>query len=371
MSFFLMTTKRAGNIPAISIALSDAAPEITQGRTIALTVTLTRVAYNDTVTPSVTGLPSGVSGSWSDSSLTGGETTTVLTLTATGGATVVTDDAFTITCSGAGVTDAIANATLTVYSSANNEPVGYTQAFSNPMSTVPPLGSSDIYNFQRFDQPTNHLSILSDGLGNESDSNYLRVAFPNGHPGGGVYETPFVAGSGFSSSGNKRELYWRCVYKISANWTDNGNTATKFNFVDQTNPGGGAPQNNHYINLTSLGTLSPYLAIQRANWTSGLGSQNYPPGLANVARKGKWNKLEVQLIANTVVPGVSEANDGTVRVWLNNALLYEYTTVCFFERSMTPRWTSFYCNPTYGGGSNPVPQDQNIDIDHWYVSTKA
>ena len=264
-----------------------------------------------------------------------------------------------------------AAATLMVYSSAHDEPVGYTEAFSNPMSTVPPLGSSDAYGFQRFDQPTNHLSIVSDGSGNESDSSYLRVAFPNGHPGGGVYETPFVSGSGFGSGGDKREMYWRCVYKISADWTDNGNTATKFNFVDQS-PGSGAIANNHYINLTSLGTLSPYLAIQRNNWdVGGTSSQNYPPGLANVTRKGKWNKLEVQLIANTIVAGVSEANDGTVRVWLNNTLLFEYTNVCFFHRSMTASWKSNYCNPTYGGGSNAVPQDQYIDIDHWYVSTKA
>jgi hypothetical protein len=370
MSFNLMTSRRAGNIPAISISLSDAVPEVTQGRATTLTVTLSRLAYTGTVTPSVTGLPSGVSGAWSDSSLTGGDTTTVLTLTATGGATVVTDDAFTVTCSGTGVTDATAAATLTVYSSANNEPVGYTEAFSNPMSTVPPLGSSDSYGFQRFDQPTNHLSIVTDGAGNESDSSYLRVAFPNGHPGNGVYETPFVAGSGFSSGSDKRELYWRCVYKISGNWTDNGNTATKFNFIDQTDLGGGGAKNNHYINLTSLGTLSPYLALQK-NW--GDISTNWPPGpgFANSARKGKWNKLEVQLIANTVVAGVSEANDGTVRVWLNNALLFEYTTICFFHRDMTPRWSSFWCNPTYGGGSATVPQDQYIDIDHWYVSTKA
>ena len=119
-----MAAKRAGGAaPAtsesISIALSSSARTVTQGSTTTLTVTLTRNGgYTGTVTPSVSGLPTGVTGSWSDSSLTGADATTVLTLTAAADAPTVTTDAFTITCSGSGVSDATAAATVTVQVSA-------------------------------------------------------------------------------------------------------------------------------------------------------------------------------------------------------------------------------------------------------------
>lgn len=103
---------------SISIAPDDDTVSVVQGGTVQIVYTLTRVGgYSGTVTPAVTGLPSGVSGAWSDSSLTGGDTTTTLTLTATGGATEVTNDAFTVTFSGAGVSDAVDAGTVTVTAS--------------------------------------------------------------------------------------------------------------------------------------------------------------------------------------------------------------------------------------------------------------
>ncbi len=103
----------------INIGLSSAACTVVQGSTTTLTVTLTRIGgYTDTVTPSVSGLPTGVTGAWSDSSLSGADSTTVLTLTAAADAPTVTADAFVITCSGSEVSDAVAAATATVQAAA-------------------------------------------------------------------------------------------------------------------------------------------------------------------------------------------------------------------------------------------------------------
>ncbi len=254
----------------------------------------------------------------------------------------------------------------------NNEPIGYTQVYSNPMSVVPPLGSLDSYGFRRYENNGNQLSIATNGSGNESDPNYMRVKFPTGHAGGADYATPFTAGTNFQSGGAKTGLYARVRFKLDASWTDNGNTGTKFFFIDQTDTGGFSPINNHYIALTDTGDLSPRFGIQRNGWTySGVSSYNIPAGSPGTLTKGAWHTLEFQCIANTIVAGVSETNDGTVRMWVNGTLWVEDTAVCLFHRGMTVGWKEFWFNPTYGGGLNNVPADQYLDLDHMYVSVKA
>lgn len=98
-----------GGSPAASISLAadDATVSVTQASTVDIGLTVTRSHWTGTVSLAVSGLPSGVTGSFSDSTLTGAETTSTLTLTASGSASVVTGDAFTITATGSGVSDAV------------------------------------------------------------------------------------------------------------------------------------------------------------------------------------------------------------------------------------------------------------------------
>lgn len=115
--------------PSQSIDVDPDNPNLTivQSNQATLDVTLTRLGgYTGTVTPAVSGLPSGVTGSFSPATYTGSVTSSTLNLTATAGATPVTDDAFTITLSGAGVSDAVANALITVQATpvANPTPSG-------------------------------------------------------------------------------------------------------------------------------------------------------------------------------------------------------------------------------------------------------
>ncbi len=108
-------TSLPASLPAsIAGSLSAAALSVTQGLTVTTTVTLVRTNFSGDVTLSVTGLPSGVSGSFSNATLSGGTLTSVLTLTATGVAPVVADDGFVITLSGAGVTSVTLAATVSV-----------------------------------------------------------------------------------------------------------------------------------------------------------------------------------------------------------------------------------------------------------------
>ena len=107
---------------SISLALSSATLTVVQASTTTTTVTLTRTSYTGDVTLAVSGLPSGVTGAFGTNPLTGATLTSVLTLTATGGATIVTADAFTVTATGSGVSDATIGATVTVEAPAVSSP---------------------------------------------------------------------------------------------------------------------------------------------------------------------------------------------------------------------------------------------------------
>jgi hypothetical protein len=88
---------------------------LVQGGTVTRPITLVRGGgYTADVALAVAGLPTGVTGSFSDATLTGGELTSTLTLTATGVAPVVISDPFTVTASGAGVTSSVLSMTVTV-----------------------------------------------------------------------------------------------------------------------------------------------------------------------------------------------------------------------------------------------------------------
>ena len=45
-------------------------------------------------------------------------------------------------------------------------------------------------------------------------------------------------------------------------------------------------------------------------------------------------------------------------------------TAMFFLAGQTPDWTSIWFDPTFGGGLNPVPHDQFIDMDHLVVAVR-
>lgn len=109
-----------GGAPAYSITLAadDATVSGAQGTTVDINLTVTRNnGFTGTVSLAVTGLPSGVSGAFSDSSLSSGETTSTLTLTIDIAAGLVTADVFVITASASGVSDSTVNGTVTVTAS--------------------------------------------------------------------------------------------------------------------------------------------------------------------------------------------------------------------------------------------------------------
>jgi hypothetical protein len=181
-----------------------------------------------------------------------------------------------------------------------------------------------------------------------------------GWAGGDDYINAYRAGNNFSATGPKSKIYMRIRFRLSANWTDNGNVLTKWFFFRQGVPGTGATT-NHYINLTESGALKPGVYLQS---TFGFATPSGPnKSITGTLAKGVWHDIEILLQANT--PGVY---NGVAKMWVNGTLLMTATDVGYFAADNVARFDALYFNPTYGGGLNPVPADQWIDIDHWYVS---
>lgn len=129
-----------GGTPAYSITLAadDATVSGAQGTTIPIALTVTRNnGFTGTVSLAVTGLPSGVTGAFSDSSLSSGETTSTLTLTIDIAAGLVTADVFVITASASGLSDSTVNGTVTV-TAASDFPAGsiYSDDYDNYADTA-------------------------------------------------------------------------------------------------------------------------------------------------------------------------------------------------------------------------------------------
>ncbi len=232
-----------------------------------------------------------------------------------------------------------------------NQPAGFTVIYSNPMGTLPPKSpATDVFGFQQY-FGTSALSVRSE----TSVPDFLRATFPAGTAGGADYPNAFRAGYGFSSSGTKSRLYVRVRFRLSSNWTDNGNTGTKFFFFSQQQG------NNHYVNLTEGGQFLPAVSMQS---TFGFGTPSGPNHfVAQPLTKGVWHEMEILIVANTA--GVY---NGQVRIWVDGALMQSANDMGYFAAGTTPRFEEMYFNPTYGGGRNPVPADQYLDLDHWYVS---
>lgn len=99
--------------------IDNAAPSVVQGASVDVLVTGRFVSFFGTVTPAVNGLPSGVSGTFTPTTLGATVIATTLRLTATGGATPVVGDAFTVTLTPADGTVPVVtiNCTCTVVAS--------------------------------------------------------------------------------------------------------------------------------------------------------------------------------------------------------------------------------------------------------------
>lgn len=106
--------RRTPEPPILRPVLASSSLTVNQSGSVSVIVTVNRTSYTGTITPSISGLPSGTTGAFSPTTLGSGTLTTTLTLTSTAGATTVSNQSFTVTCTGSGVNNATTTGTVTV-----------------------------------------------------------------------------------------------------------------------------------------------------------------------------------------------------------------------------------------------------------------
>lgn len=147
-------------------------------------------------------------------------------------------------------------------------------------------------------------------------------------------------------------VYYRILYRNSAGWVNNGNSGTKFFFFSQISEGGQAT--NHFVNLDdSTYGYRPTVTMQNTSSYITRATTTYTPG--------EWLDLELIMIANTA--GVA---NGVAQMWINGAQVMNQADVPYYPATHTPRFRGMWLDPTYGGGTNPPPQDQFLQIAYVY-----
>jgi len=185
----------------------------------------------------------------------------------------------------------------------------------------------------------------------------------------GVGSAPFSYEYNRSWAGQpqRASMYWSVWMYIDPAFTWHP-TTTKGFWVSQNQ------SNNHFVYLSKDSSVYFGMFLQFNDGPpDGLVSSNVRyPGLplANIPI-GRWFRAEWLFVANSG-PGVK---DGKYRVYFDGIeqKIASVDTVYYFDSAdndrafSTARW-----NPTWGGGQNlPVPQEQYILIDDWYVSTSS
>lgn len=240
----------------------------------------------------------------------------------------------------------------------DNRPADYAVAIDVPWNVMPalqPAVSSEGFWFPAGDGST--LSLVSVSDSPLSPGSVLRIGFPRGAAAGAA---PSRWGSSAFPS-NTGGVYVCAWVRMSADWTNNGNVGTKFFFLkDQWN--------NHFVGFDSpdrgnSAFLMSGLQFRNSALANNLGQVSTA---SNSVSGGGWHKIEVLWQANS--PGV---RNGQFRQWVDGALTASSNTAMFFLAGQTPtRWSSIWFDPTYGGGTHPVPHDQWIDMDHLVVALR-
>jgi hypothetical protein len=152
----------------------------------------------------------------------------------------------------------------------------------------------------------------------------------------------------------------RVGLKTSADFNDNGNVGTKLIFFSKKNVSG--QSTNHYINLSSGSATNKVSAGINLQYGGSPASRSIPP--SQLFPHGAWYDYEVVLEANT--PGVA---NGIAKTWINGIQVVDETNVLFFPSLIPAQFTSFYLDPTFGGGSNPPPVNQSVQLAQWYYES--
>ena len=232
-----------------------------------------------------------------------------------------------------------------------HEPSGYFVISDQPFTTKPPVApATDQYGWTIRGIDAFRVSEDSDATAPRSGPKVMRGWFRQGGNGGAA---PFKLIRNFDR--NYKAIFVCVFTKLDPAYTNNGNAGTKFGFI--LSPYQGTSQGvGPYFNLTNnLGiNMESSGAVLNRNMLSSFNLVNH---------RGVWHKVEFLVVGNSL-----GKSDGIARMWVDDAKVLDVTDVQYFFPSQAPAFDGITWNPTYGGGTNPIPYDMYQWVDHWYLS---
>ena len=279
--------------------------------------------------------------------------------------------------------DRLPGAALTVTGGGSaypNEPSGMTALFADPMQALTAYpGNSGGPGLWHWDKSTGDVAPTAGTDDSPLTEHYCwDYLYPAGMTGG---QSPCRSLSQVSITPQTQRTLYQCfVFKYPSNWTNNGNSGTKFSFFRN---GAGT---NHTWKAREGDNGGSGLELSLTTQGAGATIDYFGRPGVDVIPNDAWAKVEL-LVVNNSPAGTA---NGTLRMWYSiwggsawptptEALFRKgysgsYTTrigeVLFAASGQSTSWQSIVHDPTYGGGLNPVPHDMTLKIAHWYASSK-
>ncbi len=205
--------------------------------------------------------------------------------------------------------------------------------------------------------PAQLSSLLADD-GVPGGGKALAIRFPKGFGGGAaparIFRHPRYDGEGLSwpAGDNTGYLYIGLHFKFSAGFSLNGNVGQKLVYANSNAPGNKG-LNHIPLNLRLADGAPGFYPAYEPQHPFGL--YRVPAVRANNVNDGRWHLLEVLQEPNT--PGVK---NGRIRIYIDGRQAGSWNDALLFDRGQTPSLNSLSLNPIFGGGTNPVPAEQQL-----------
>lgn len=254
-----------------------------------------------------------------------------------------------------------------------NEPVGYTLIQDTPWDAFPwwptsPVGPDVKYLGWIDDNRLagDVLTVINDPTSPYPwvDHNVVQLKFTAGFPGG---SSPLFVWRPLRGAELFKNLFIGLWCKHSANFTENGNTGIKFVWVAGDQEQGGFLYTGHD------GPNMNFMLIQQNAVDRNLSANLNAAQALLLAKRGQWVKYEMLFKANTD----NSTADGEYHQWIDGVKTTQYPNPATgdlgvnYQMAAARQWLSVAWNPTYGGGTNPVPADQYQYMDHIRISGHA
>jgi hypothetical protein len=234
-----------------------------------------------------------------------------------------------------------------------NEPAGYSLVTQRDFDAMGENGWLDGANglYQLINDPTSPGASPRVG----------EMIFTPGVGNGGGISPSYAQAEGFPGSKLHRKSYMSFWMKVSPNWFGH-------KILGKIGYGLISGKAKFFLSLYGNGTSGLTLHAHSQGMYSGgsAGAVNFANNFGNDGfSRGQWHHVEVLLWANNVSTG---AADGGLSWWLDGKPVGTAGNVAWVGPGESDTWDAFSWRPVWGAGSSPIPVNQSMYVDKFYVS---